>query len=490
MLAAVLGTLWMVFAFVGRPVLRFLRQVSSDETRPRWMTRLPGNRFALAALIALAVAALYGVASFARPAASETAGATRVPPPSAAAVCPDPSEARVSAVTSPGARGAGRIEVAGGPPATLTSPGTAWSAMAKKGSGAWTFGAAGSLASGLTVEQTSGHGDLAGVRCDEPAADQWFMGPGPAQVRDVALTLTNADDRPVSVGVEGLSDDGSIETVDGHDIAIGGHTTRLIHVGQEPDGLGTVAAGVKLIALHVHAINGRIAAAVRVERKKGADWLPATRPGTSLVVPGVASGKGARRLLVAVPGRDEASVEVEVMSPDGTSVPAGQRVLQAAALAVTPLDLGLGGKPAGIRLVSDHPIVAALVAEQDTDFAATAAVPPLGAGGLVAENKDHSTLLLTAPGDAAVVRVTQIMAHGPASTGQDVRVPAGRTVEVSMPPPAGAPGYALSVVPKPGSGPVYAARSLKIKGQGITVLPIAPARTTVVLPPVADVPLP
>ncbi len=488
-LAAVLGGLWKVFAWVAWPAGRFLRRLSSPETRPRWMTRLPGNRFALAALIALAVAALYGVASFARPAASEPPGPRRVVPPAATAVCPAPSDTRVSAVTSPQSHGLGRVQVAGGPP-SLTKPGTAWSAKAKKGSGTWTFDASGALAPGLTVEQTSTHGALEGVRCAEPAADQWFMGPGPAEAKYVDLSLSNADDRNVSVSVEGLSEDGSLESVGGHDIPVGGHTTRVIHVGKEPDGLGDVASGVKIIALRVHAANGRIAAAVRVQRKKGADWLPATRPGSNLVVPGVAPGTGARRLLVAVPGRDEATVEVEIMSPDGTFVPAGQRILQAAALAVTPLDLGLGGKPAGIRLVSDHPIVASLVAEQDDDFAVSAAVPALGEGGLVAGDQDRSSLLLTAPETAAVVRVTQIMAQGSAATGKDVRVPAGRTIEVTMPSPASAGGYALSVVPRPGSGRVYAARFLKVKHQGITLLPIGPARTSILLPFVKLVPLP
>ena len=62
--------------------------------------------------------------------------------------------------------------------------------------------------------------------------------------------------------------------------------------------------------------------------------------------------------------------------------------------------------------------------------------------------------------------------------------------EVTMPPPAGGDGYGLAVTPRPGSGPVYAARLLKIKKQGFTLLPIEPARVTALLPPVADTPLP
>ena len=105
----------------------------------------------------------------------------------------------------------------------------------------------------------------------------------------------------------------------------------------------------------------------------------------------------------------------------------------------------------------------------------------------MADDRDKTTVLLTAPGPAATVRLTPVMAQGATGTAQDVSVPAGRTVQVTMPPPAGTDGYGLSIVPAPGSGPVYAARLLKIKKQGLTLLPVAPAHTSALLPPVADV---
>lgn len=477
----------------GRWALSSAARFTSSDTRPAWMNRLPGNRFALAALVALALVALYGVASFARPAASTPPRPTRTTVTATTVVCPDPSDARVSAVTPPGrAEGTGRVQVAGGP-VVLSTRGTSWSSQVKKGTGPWTLGASGPPAAGLSVEQTDEAKGLAGTRCPEPAADQWFTGPGPADAKDIVLTLTNVDERPVTVGVDGVSEDGSIEAAAGHAVAVAPHTTQTVRVGIDPAGLGPIAAGVKLLALHVHAASGRVSASVLVHRGKGSEWLPAVRPATHLVVPGVPSGSGGRRLLVTVPGRDEATVRVDVMTPDGTFAPGGQHTLQAAALAVTPLDLGIGGKPAGIRLVANHPIIAALVADQDDDFAVTGAVDPLGDGidgGVVADARDTTTLLFSAPEGAAVVRVTQIAARGVVGTPKDVSVPAGRTVSLTMPHSPDGDAYALSVVPRPGSGPVYAARLLKIKKHGITVLPIPPARTSVLLPHVEDVPLP
>jgi hypothetical protein len=499
---------WRSIAAAGRVA----RRVTSAEARPEWLTRLPGNRFALAGLVGLAVLALYGVASFARPAVSEPPRPESAPITAATVVCPDPEGARISALTPPG-RAPGRVQVPGTPVA-LTSPGTAWSTEVKKAPGPWTFGASGSLAAGLTVEQTSEDHGLAGLRCPAPASDLWFVGPGPADAEDVELSLTNVDDRPVSADLAALSPDGSIENVGGQGVTVGPHAGQVIHIGDDVAGFGPAAASAKLIALHVRIGSGRLAAAVRVRRDKGADWLPAGSAATRLVVPGVPSGKGRRRLLIAVPGRDQATVRVQVMSSDGTFAPGGQDTVQAAALAVTPFDLGLGGKPAGLRLISDRPVIAALVAEQGDDFAVTAATPALGAsspgptgpsssrptdpgrppgrppGGLVADARDQTTLLLTAPDRPAVVRLTQVAAQGPVGAPQDVRVPAGRTAEVAIPPPGGSADRGLSIVPQPGSGPVYAARLLKIKGAGITLLPVEPARVAVPVPEVRDVLLP
>ncbi|MFB9840441.1 hypothetical protein ACFFNX_50685, partial [Actinoallomurus acaciae] len=111
--------------------------------------------------------------------------------------------------------------------------------------------------------------------------------------------------------------------------------------------------------------------------------------------------------------------------------------------------------------------------------------------GLVADSRDTTTLLLSAPpGHAAAVRLTQLAAQGPTGTPKDVAVPAGHTVEVAMPSSADGGDHGLVIAPRPGSGPVYAARLLAMKKKGFTLLPIPPARVTVALPPVADSPVP
>jgi hypothetical protein len=69
---------------------------------------------------------------------------------------------------------------------------------------------------------------------------------------------------------------------------------------------------------------------------------------------------------------------------------------------------------------------------------------------------------------------------------QTVKVSGARTLEVRVGDPAGpaAKGFGIMIAPQPGAGPVYAARLLRGKGGQLTVLPVVPAITTVLLPPV------
>ena len=73
---------------------------------------------------------------------------------------------------------------------------------------------------------------------------------------------------------------------------------------------------------------------------------------------------------------------------------------------------------------------------------------------------------------------------------QEIKVPAGRTVETTITvPPGGDKGFGALITLRPGSGPVYAARMMST-GKGdtflFTVLPIVPASATQVLPKAAD----
>ncbi|GLW61804.1 hypothetical protein Arub01_00480 [Actinomadura rubrobrunea] len=468
--------------------------------------RFLGLRYATAVLVVAALAALYGVASLSRPGGSaEKARAAAAPVTSTVMVCPAGERGRLSLASSSRMRTAGRADVVethdGTGVASLGTPGAFWMKDGlKTDQGSYTVRASGALAPGLEAERTihwPGGADrgLAGTQCARPATDMWFVGPGPMAAERIELYLTNVDAQPASVDVIALSGEGPLDTTEGRGIPVDPYTTKIVRIGDDGEGLGDVVAMARDLSLRVRATTGRVAAAVRVriDEGKGIEWLPqAHQPATSVVVPGVPGGSGRRQLLVAVPGEADARVRVQVVTPKGSFAPQGQDVLDAPAETVTALDLGraLSGKPAAVRLQSDRPIVAGFAAERGADVAYGAATRPLGAdGGLVADNRFAASLLLTAPDAGATVRVTPVGPSG-AGNAQEVKVPAGGTAEAKLSAPQGAGGgYAVLVAPRPGSGPVYAARVLAT-GKGdeglVTVLPVNPAWTTMLLPPADD----
>ncbi|GAA4091141.1 hypothetical protein GCM10022214_60130 [Actinomadura miaoliensis] len=468
--------------------------------------RFLGFRYATAGLVALALVALYGVASLSRPGGSAGAvKAVSAPVTSAVVVCPAGESGRLSLLSASRARSAGRVDVVetrdGTGVASVGSPGAFWMKDGlKSDQGSYTARASGALAPGLEAERTThwpGGADrgLAGTRCERPGTDLWFVGPGPVAAERIELYLTNVDAQPASVDVTGLSGEGPLDTTDGRGVPVEPYSTKVVRIGDAGDGLGDVVASARDLSLRVRATTGRVAAAVRVriDEGKGIEWLPqAQPPATSLVVPGLPGGDGRRQLLVAVPGEEDARVRVRVVTAKGSFAPQGQDVLDAPAETVTALDLdrALSGKPAAVRLESDRPIVAGFAAERGADVAYGAAVLPLGAdGGAVADNRFDASLILTAPEAGATVRVTPVGPSGPGSA-QEVKVPAGGTAEAKLTAPKGAEdGFGVLLAPSSGSGPVYAARVLAT-GKGddglFTVLPVDPAWTTMRMPPAAD----
>ncbi|NEA27009.1 DUF5719 family protein [Actinomadura bangladeshensis] len=465
--------------------------------------RLLGMRYATAALMLVAVAALYGAATFSRPGEASEKG-RRAPVTHAVMVCPGHEGGRL-AVQSLSQKGGGRVDMTptkgGSPLGSMTSPGQGWDEDTETGENSYTVRAGGALAAGLEAEQTthwSGGPDrgLAGARCATPGTDLWFLGPGPVGTDELDLYLTNVDAQPASVDLTALSGEGPLDTPEGRGTRVEPYTTRIVKIGDSAEGLGGIVEGAADLALRVRTTSGRVAASLRarVAKEKGIEWLPQSRgPATSVLVPGVPGGDGQRRLLVSVPGEADARIRVQVITSGGAFAPQGQDVLDAPAQTVTsvPLTGALSGKAAAVRLIADRPILAGFAAARGADIAYGTATEPLAASGpgVVADNRFDASLILTAPSGAATVQVVTMNAAGK-SAPQEVKIPAGRTVETELSPPAkGDASYAAVITPKAGSAPVYASRVLS-KGEGddylFTVLPIVPAATTLHLPDAAD----
>ncbi|GLW96023.1 DUF5719 family protein [Microtetraspora sp. NBRC 16547] len=484
------------------------------------MKGLIENRFGLLALVLVALGALYGVAFVSRPAPvpEKAAQQVKVAVESVSMVCPDPGGGRMTAVTPLGGQGTpsgndgGAATVApmkgGKPLATLDKVGALWRQNVPVRTRPVTVDGMGAMAAGLeaaqTTQVTSGaQRGLSGVRCVEPGAEAWFIGPGPAAA-DVTLHLANSDAAPADVAVMIYAGEGPVLSDRGNGLVVKPGEYREVK-------LRDLAPSPLVMAVQVTTSGGRVAAAIResLGEGKGVDWLPiAAPPSTRVVVPGIPGLAGQRELYVAAPGERDTVVQVKAVLKDGSYALKNKESVEVPAGSTTTLDLttGVGGQPGALVLTSDEPIVAGMKmtgtgSMQDVAFTAGAA--PIDLGSVVADGgpgkrpgrgggKQESRLVLSAPFTAATVRIQLLPQHGAPTAPVEVTLPAARSKEIKLTPPPGAgSGFAVHIVPAPGSGPVYGARVLSEEtGQGVllTAQPLALARTWAIVPATVEWP--
>ncbi|HEX7188299.1 MAG TPA: DUF5719 family protein, partial [Actinomycetes bacterium] len=439
----------------------------------------------------------------------------------AGAACPDPvvAEGTVTrvALAAPGpltGGEAGGADATDGPGRATLEPATSGSSpvvrLAAPGSiteeaaaedGPLVARATGRSAPGLAASQLTRSSQvamrgLAGTTCATSGTDFWFVGSGAVVGQRGRVYLTNSEPAPAVVDVTLYGPDGPIDAPDGRGVTVaaGKQQVRL---------LDALAPGTERFAVHVHARQGRISAAVRDQQVDGltplgADWVPvATPPASRVLVPGVPGGTGERRLQVVAPGDADGIVRVRLVSESGAFAPAGLDVIEVRAGSVNDVDLApyTDGEPVTVELQSDVPVTAGVLTRatgtdgQLAEIAYSAASDPLTpqTPGVVAEVRQGenltSTLLLTAPAGPAVVELTPLPPVGGDPT--EVRVSAGSQVAVALDSVSSAEIFSLAVVPAPGSGPVLAVRQVDevtTDGPLLTSSPVPPGRYAVAVP--------
>jgi hypothetical protein len=374
--------------------------------------------------------------------------------------------------------------------------------------------ARGPLAAGLELEQvTRGEGGssrgLAGLRCEAPKTDAWFVGGSTLVGDSMTLVMANPDDTPALVDVTVWTSSGPADPRPGRGITIPPRTRAAFP-------LDLIAPDKEFLAVHVLAQRGRVAAAVRHARldgktPKGVEWVPeAQPPSTTVVVPGLPQGPGRRILSVTNPGLDPTIVSFQLTTPDGQFVPTGMDALQVPPGTTLATELApLTDKSAAtVKIVSDGgPVVAGafLYDKQDgpvREIAYAGSALPLSGPALLTDvvinRPTESTLLLTALDGEATVDVIPVPIVGidtPLPAAKRVTVPSGRTTTVKLStflPPGASGRLALEVRPVDGSPPVYAARYLRehgSRGPLTTMLDLQGAAQRVPLPAVVRDPL-
>lgn len=474
------------------------------------------------AVAAIGVAVVTVIATVVQqPAPVPAEGASSVQPISSAVLlCPEPGAGaelgvRVTAAVVPGqfgqADGLGRagletlpgkeeasskITVPGGQ-AQIEAFGTRLPAVRAFGEGR--------LAPGLVADQWgrdprgSGRG-MASTACAPAGSDFWFVGGGAIAGRQTRVILVNPDETPAVVDVIIHGPSGLIDAPAGRGLVVPAQDRLVTR-------LDVLAPGVTATAVHVLARTGRIGASVDDEQSSGlsvigTDWIPqAAPPATTVYVPGIVNGPGARVLSIAAPGADDAIVNIRIITAEGTYTPVDRAKVEVPADGVVTIDMSSVTKkqPATLELTSDVPIVAGMRqfygaknVNNETSFSAGAQpfTGPAAVTGLPVRAATDVRLFIAAPKTAAVVKIVLLPFAGGkqaavATQPRTVKVGAGRMKYILLNPPAGVDWYTAVVTTAPESGPVVVAHRMRETsryGDLVTGFPWTRTRTEVIVP--------
>jgi hypothetical protein len=496
--------------------------------------RLFANRYVLALLVVIALAAEFGLASLNRHPAALAAG-PRTPAPARATVssalraCPAPGSPGATAsglALAAASSGSGQAQVTRLSPAgaaaapaplhVLTQPGllsmvnVATAPALPRGLAQATGGgppvptgperggvmisATGSMARGLEVEQTSA-GGLATAPCLGPGTDFWFVGPGQKSTADIELYLMNTDGQAADASVQVLTDSGPVLGSSDAGIGVPPH-------GMVVQSLAGLVRGSRDVALNVTTSVGRVVAAVLETSGPGQPgaWLPAAEPpANTQVLPGLPGTPGGRELYVAVPGSGNARIKVTAITAKGSYEPTGGSGLDLPGGSAISVALpSMGGIASAVQVSSSVPVTASMSLSggaAGAPGAFTAAAAPVQEQGVIAGNPGApgggtSALVLSAPKGAAQVQVTELTATGQAagaSAAHTVQLAAGHSVVLTLAAPrqgGHSSAFAVVVTPMAGSGPVYAGRVVTQAGVVRSILPVMSSLAWVPLPTV------
>jgi uncharacterized protein DUF5719 len=350
--------------------------------------------------------------------------------------------------------------------------------------------ATGELAEGFTAEQAAADG-TGTVTCAHPNSDMWFVGTGTdAGASTVWLYMTNTGSMAASVGVTVLTDSG-VQSGQDNQVTVGPHQ----YLGMN---LASVAKGSTVLAVEVQTSSGQVAADLWQGGGSGGTWLPvAGSPATQLVIPGLTAAAGAAKLVVAVPGGQDAQLRVTALTAQGKVQPFGSMPADAPAGAASAFTLNsLGASAAALVISSNVPVTAGVQVPGKGIGEFTAASAPISVQGVVAGNPSGRGatvgLVLSAPAATGRAAITVIPASNPERSlptpQQTLTVQSGHTTQVAVSPPKGSKGpFAIVVTPLPGSGPLYAARVVMSGGNGLSgtlqsLLPVVSALSAIQLP--------
>lgn len=281
---------------------------------------------------------------------------------------------------------------------------------------------------------------LAASGCASPQAEHWFTGVDVSKTAQADLILVNLDASEAVVDLLAYGPGGRLNAPRGVSVKGGSEQTVPLSV---------IARNDHPITLKVTTSQGRVAAFVRQlswnrTAPYSSDWVPdGLKPATDVVLPGIPSGAGKRTLVVSNPGELTAGVDINVLSSEGLSQLADAQRIDVPPATTQTIELapGLDAQAAGLRLTSNLPITAAVMADNggskatvdNTVAGYTPALPPDAIWPISLGTKTSGQLQLVNPGQAAAAVTISLARNAGAASDTKVTVPAESSMVVNLP---------------------------------------------------------
>jgi hypothetical protein len=349
----------------------------------------------------------------------------------------------------------------------------------------------GAMSGGMAVEQTGPTG-LPQAACPAPATDFWFVSPGQHTLATLSLYLMNPDSAPADAEVDLFTDSGPVLGSTDTGISVPPH-------GLLVQSLLKVVHGSRVLGLHVRTSAGRVVAMLRESKgaRQPGSWVPASLPPSRhLVIPGLPSTAGSRSLFLLVPGNTPAQVKITAVTGRGSYQPTGGNGISLAGGSAGTVPLpSLSKVSSSLSITASQPVTAVLAASGGAPGSPgvfAAASGPVQQQGVAADNvagpNAAASLVLSAPAAGVQVRLTELTA-GKAPRTREITITAKHSTVVPLGKPPGRPPgtpYALVITPLPGSGPLYAGRSILSNGSVQAIIAVPAALSTILLPAVDE----
>lgn len=254
--------------------------------------------------------------------------------------------------------------------------------------------------------------------CVTPSADAWLITPTP---KSSTLYLVNSDGTEASANLTMLGSEGDITSPGSAGIRVAARSGRSVPLSVLANTDGVVAA-------RVTTDHGRVAAYAWTDQTAG-DLVAPQALASRQVIPGIPAGATSVTLLLANPGQDRVTVQVDGLTPDGRiPLDGGSVEVPAGRTATVNLTSGVADQSMVLDVKSSDDVVAAAIVKLGVDVAALTPVDPEERDAFGGAAPAAGTVQVANPTDSdATIDVTV------GSSTQQVQLRAGASTQVRVP---------------------------------------------------------